>query len=76
MGFYDAGRVKVNSSPLASSTTANFVGLSALGVGLSVGKDNDFLLKTTVAWRGENDTPDADTARRDPRVWFQAIKWF
>jgi hypothetical protein len=41
-----------------------------------VGKDNDFLVKTTVAWRGENDTPDADTVRREPRVWFQAIKWF
>jgi hemolysin activation/secretion protein len=76
MGFYDAGRVKVNTSPLASQTTPNFVGLSALGVGLSVGKDNDFLLKTTLAWRGENDTPDADTVRREPRVWVQAIKWF
>lgn len=75
-GFYDAGRVKVNMTPLASSTTPNFVGLSALGVGMSVGKDNDFLLKTTLAWRGENDTPDADTVRREPRVWVQAIKWF
>lgn len=76
MGFYDAGRVKVNTSPLATATTPNFIGLSALGVGMSVGKDNDFLLKTTLAWRGENDTPDADTVRREPRVWVQAIKWF
>ena len=76
MGFYDAGRVKVNYSPLTTSTTANFVGLSALGVGVSIGKDNDFLLKGTLAWRGENDTPDADTVRREPRVWVQAIKWF
>lgn len=76
MGFYDAGRVKVSMSPLATSTTPNFVGLSALGVGMSVGKDNDFLLKTTLAWRGENDVPDADSARREPRVWVQAIKWF
>ena len=76
MGFYDAGRVKVNTSPLATSTAPNFIGLSALGVGMSVGKDNDFLLKTTLAWRGENDTPDADTVRREPRVWVQAIKWF
>jgi hemolysin activation/secretion protein len=76
LGFYDAGRVKVNTTPLASSTSPNFIGLSALGLGVSVGKDNDFLVKTTVAWRGENDTPDADTVRREPRVWFQAIKWF
>ena len=76
IGFYDAGRVKVSTSPLATSTTPNFVGLSALGVGVTVGKDNDFLLKTTLAWRGENDVPDADTVRREPRVWVQAIKWF
>lgn len=76
LGFYDAGRVKVNYSPLASAVGANFVGLSSVGVGLSIGKDNDFLIKSTVAWRGENDTPDADVVRREPRVWFQAIKWF
>jgi hemolysin activation/secretion protein len=76
LAFYDAGRVQVNHTPLASSTSANFVGISAFGVGMSVGRDNDFLIKTTVGWRGENDTPDADTVRRDPRVWFQAIKWF
>src|SRR4051812_1273436 len=40
MGFYDAGRVRVNHSPLATSTSANFVGLSSVGVGLSIGKDN------------------------------------
>ena len=76
VGFYDAGRVKVSTSPLATATTPNFIGISALGVGISVGKDNDFLLKTTLAWRGENDVPDADTVRREPRVWVQAIKWF
>ncbi len=76
IGFYDAGRVQINSNPLPTSTSANFVGLSAFGVGLSIGKDNDFLVKTSLAWRGENDTPDADVVRREPRVWFQAIKWF
>ncbi len=75
-GFYDAGRVQVNMTPLTTSTTANFVGLSAFGAGVSIGKDNDFLIKSTLAWRGENDTPDADTVRREPRIWLQAIKWF
>lgn len=75
-GFYDAGRVKINHSPLASSTSPNFLGISGYGVGLSLGKNNDFLLRTTVAWRGENDTPDADNVRRTARVWFQGIKWF
>ncbi len=76
VGFYDAGRVQINKSPLPTSTSANFVGISAWGVGVSVGKDNDFLVKTSLAWRGENDTPDADVVRREPRVWLQAIKWF
>ncbi|MEO8202376.1 MAG: ShlB/FhaC/HecB family hemolysin secretion/activation protein [Betaproteobacteria bacterium] len=76
LGFYDAGRVKVNYTPLATSVSPNFVGLSSVGVGISVGKDNDFLVKTSIAWRGENDNPDADNVRREPRVWFQAIKWF
>lgn len=75
-GFYDAGRVKVNHSPLATQTTPNFIGISGFGFGVSLGKDNDFLLRTTVAWRGENDTPDADNVRRSARVWFQGIKWF
>ncbi len=76
LGFYDAGRVKVNHSPPTNVTGANNVGISSLGVGITVGKDNDFLFKTTMAWRGENDDPNADTARRTPRVHFQAIKWF
>lgn len=74
--FYDAGRVKISHSPLTTSTTPNFLGISAYGFGLSLGKDSDFLLRTTVAWRGENDTPDADNVRRSARVWFQGIKWF
>lgn len=75
-GFYDAGRVKVNTNPLRAATTPNFLGISGYGFGLSLGKDNDFLLRTTMAWRGENDTPDADNVRRSARVWFQGIKWF
>ncbi len=74
-GFYDAGRVKINASPLPG-TSPNFTGISGFGVGVSLVKDNDFLLKTSVAWRGENDVPDADSARRVARVWFQGIKWF
>ncbi|MBS0336417.1 MAG: ShlB/FhaC/HecB family hemolysin secretion/activation protein [Proteobacteria bacterium] len=74
-GFYDAGRVQISKSPLPG-VTPNYAGISGYGVGVSLGKDNDFLLKTSLAWRGENDVPDADTARRTPRVWFQGIKWF
>ena len=75
-GFYDAGRVRVSHSPLASTITPNNIGISGYGVGVSLGKDNDFLIKTSVAWRAESDTPDADNARRSARVWVQGIKWF
>lgn len=73
--FYDAGRMKVNKDPLLGSGV-NLVGLSSLGVGMSVGKDGDFLLKGVAAWRAENDVPDADSVHRTPRVWVQGIKWF
>ena len=79
VGFYDAGRTKISASPLTDAQrnfSPNFAGISGYGVGVSVGKDNDFLLKTTLAWRAENDNPDADSAHRTPRVWFQGIKWF
>ena len=75
-GFYDAGRVKVAHSPLRAATNPNFLGISSYGVGLSLGKDRDFLLRTSIAWRGENDTPDADVVRRSAQVWFHGIKWF
>ena len=72
-GFYDAGRVQVNNNPL-NVTSANFQGLSGYGLGVTVGKDNDFLLKTSVAWRGENDVPDADRGAQFGCVLAQVAK--
>lgn len=78
--FYDTGKVQVNFNPL-SQTGNNFVGISSVGLGAALGKEGDFLIKTSVAWRVENgrtanDPVDADSAQRNPRVWFQGIKWF
>jgi hemolysin activation/secretion protein len=72
--FWDQGWVQVNKNLLAG--TANERNLSGYGIGASLGRDSDFILRATAAWRNENETPRADTAPRAPRLWVQAIKWF
>lgn len=73
--FYDLGSVKINQEPLVTDT-ANLRGLAGYGLGLSLGREGHFLMKTSVALRAENERANSDRTRRDPRVWFQAIKWF
>jgi hemolysin activation/secretion protein len=75
LAFYDMGNVQSNQRALASDT-ANLRGLAGYGLGLSLGREGGFLVKTSVAWRAENEAPISDGTRRIPRVWFQAIKWF
>jgi hypothetical protein len=50
--------------------------LSGYGIGGSIGKDADFVLRASVAWRNENELARSDSAPRIPRVWVQATKWF
>lgn len=73
--FYDMGNVQANERALATDT-ANMRGLAGYGLGLSLGKEDGFLVKTSVAWRAENERPASDGVLRIPRVWIQAIKWF
>ena len=80
-GFYDQGWVRIQKDfvPPATGLTAasaNNRNLSGYGVGATVGKDSDFILRASVAWRNENEVPQSDTASRIPRVWVQGIKWF
>jgi hemolysin activation/secretion protein len=79
-GFWDQGFVQINENPLPPSGNAaadqNIRHLSGYGVGASVGKDSDFVVRVTAAWRNESEVPQSDTAPRLPRVWAQAIKWF
>ena len=79
-GFYDQGWVRINEnaapstgSPLADN---NNRALSGYGIGASLGKDSDFVLRAMAAWRLENEAPQSDTAPRYPRIWVQGIKWF
>ena len=82
MGFYDQGAIEickdfvvaVCANPVAAA--ANKRNLSGYGVGGSVGKDGDFNVRMSLAWRNENEGPQSDTAPRIPRVWVQGTKWF
>jgi len=76
--FWDQGWAQVNENNLAgvNQVDKNIRRLSGYGVGGSLGKDGDFVLRASAAWRNENERPQADTASRIPRVWVQAIKWF
>jgi hemolysin activation/secretion protein len=79
-GFYDQGAIIINKDPLpATGNTVNDQNkrrLSGYGFGASLGKDSDFVLRMSAAWRNENELPSSDTAPRIPRVWVQGIKWF
>ena len=78
--FYDQGWVQINKNPLPTSGSTvndqNNRRLSGYGFGASLGKDSDFVVRMSAAWRNENEAPLSDTAPRIPRVWLQGIKWF
>lgn len=80
--FYDFGQVRLNAklgdSPAALLTGGNKRTLAGWGLGLNVGRDGDYMLRSSLAWRlDEAPTSDlAAKAARQPRLWVQAIKWF
>lgn len=76
--FWDQGWVRLNENNLAAPNTVvnNNRRISGYGLGGSLGKDGDFVLRASAAWRNENEVPQADTSPRTPRIWVQAIKWF
>ena len=74
-GFWDQGWVRLNQDQLPTDF-ANQKRLSGYGIAASIGKDTDFLIRATAAWRNENERPTSDTASRIPRVWVHGIKWF
>jgi len=72
---YDWGRVDVQEKPQPNEPQ-NKRSIGGYGVGLSVGGEGNFIIRTTASWRADHERPQADSAKRDPRVWLQAIKWF
>jgi hemolysin activation/secretion protein len=80
-GFYDQGWVQIQENfvnPPGGPTpaSANNRSLSGYGIGGSIGRDSNFVVRASVAWRNENELPNSDTSTRIPRVWVQGIKWF
>jgi hemolysin activation/secretion protein len=76
--FIDHGQVKTFEDPPPASAEAaqNKRSISGAGIGVSFGREGNFLLRANVAWSLDKETPVSDQADRDPRVWVQAIKWF
>ena len=76
--FYDYGWVRAFEDPPPADPTAqsNKRSLGAYGLGASLGREGNFLVRAFVAWRANHEIPQSDTGIRDPRVWVQAVKWF
>jgi hemolysin activation/secretion protein len=80
--FWDQGWAQLCENYVAAqcavpvASNSNNRRLSGYGVGGSIGKDSDFIVRISAAWQNENERPQSDTAQRVPRVWAQAIKWF
>jgi hemolysin activation/secretion protein len=75
IAFYDWGQVYVKEKPLASDTH-NKRSISGYGVGGSLGREGQFVIRGSMSWQGDHEQPLADSAKRDPRVWVQAVAWF
>lgn len=75
IAFYDWGQVYVREKPL-DTDTKNRRSIAGYGVGASVGTEGQFIVRASAAWRADHEKPQSDGAKRDPRVWIQAVKWF
>ena len=82
-GLFDYGWAQVNRNPAKDPSTGevtdseNVRSFSGFGLGTSLGKEGNYLLKVSLSWPHTYDEqPRSDPARRVPRVWMQGIKWF
>ena len=73
--LYDWGQVDVNEKPLPT-TVHNKRSISGYGIGTSLGREGEFVIRGSASWQADEDDPQADTAKRVPRIWVQAVKWF
>jgi len=77
--FVDHGQVKTQQTPPTAAVAPNNKNMRSLtgaGVGIALGREGNFLFRLDIATPLDNETPTSDPAKRDPRVWAQAIKWF
>jgi hemolysin activation/secretion protein len=69
--FYDLGHGTFNRKPMADELNRRT--LQGAGVGVSWLAQNNFLVRTSVAWRLSG-APTADPVDRKPRLYFQLVK--
>ena len=76
--FIDHGQVDTLEDPTAADPTRNRNkrSITGAGLGVSLGREGNFLVRAHIASPLDNETPISDTKERDPRVWIQAVKWF
>lgn len=82
LAFFDYGWAKINAIPARDAAgvqtdSENQRSFSGWGLGGSLGREGEYLLRITVSWAHTYDEhAQSDPARRVPRVWMSGIKWF
>lgn len=71
-GFYDQGRVTINSNPWNESDNRRRLAGYGLGAGYATGA---FSLRAYAAWKGDTGEPTSDVDRI-PRIWAQGVYQF
>jgi len=71
--FYDYGYSHLNHNPNLNSSDPTHRTLQGYGVGVNLGKRDNFLFKLDLAFRTGEHSTDDDSSHR---IWAQAIKWF
>lgn len=71
--FVDASHGRINKTALPNDTAPNVRRLAGVGLGLTWGRPDDFLLRATAAWRVSG-PPAGDPADRRPRMYLQLSK--
>lgn len=74
--FYDYGFIRFNQNGPAVPGAINSATLGALGVGATLGRTGNFLIKSHLAWRTTTTAPSTGDADRSPRAWLLAQTWF
>jgi len=74
-GFADHGQSTLNRKPNPTDNP-NYRSIGGYGIGVSLGKDGNFLVKGMIAWKSDGEVSQSDAARGAPLFWFQAIKYF
>jgi hemolysin activation/secretion protein len=73
--FFDLGHAKINDDPPAAQADSNSRTISGAGLGVTWGRQDDFLVRGSLAWRLSG-RPTSENVDRKPRLYFQAAKYF